>query len=82
LSINILIVDNDELQLILLNDLLKKENKLFFAKSAEEAIEIMQRYNNIDIAMIDYRLPRMNGIELCSYMDNYYPNITKILMTA
>jgi CheY-like chemotaxis protein len=50
-------------------------------ETAEEAIEILegQRY---DIIITDYKLPGMDGLEFCRWIQGRHPLTMKILITA
>lgn len=49
--------------------------------SAEEAIEKLPGLQ-VDLAMIDVSLPRMNGIQLVSYMHQNYPELPCLVITG
>lgn len=62
---NILIADDELYMLKILKAYFEKENyKVFLSKDGEEALDIF--YNNkIDIAVLDWMMPKKNGIEVC-----------------
>lgn len=60
----LLLVEDDDDVIKLFKAILKRTKiKIFVSKTGEDALEIVKN-NNIDIALIDYRLPYKNGILL------------------
>jgi two-component system cell cycle sensor histidine kinase/response regulator CckA len=60
----ILVADDEESILELLTDLLESYNyKVINAKNGEEVIGAYKKENNIDLMIIDRKMPVMNGIE-------------------
>ena len=69
---NILIADDEKEIISVLRLLLEKENICVYeAYDGEMAYMIMQRYD-IDMAIIDIMMPRMNGYELLRKMRKEY----------
>ncbi len=60
----ILIVDDDHITVLLLNELLSKDNELHFAATGDKAIEIAIA-ENIDLILLDIMLPDTDGYTLC-----------------
>ncbi|WMJ73824.1 response regulator [Cytophagaceae bacterium ABcell3] len=78
---NILIVEDDIVFCKMLNKFLNKNSYLADdAQTAEEAIEVMQN-KHYDIAIIDYRLPGKNGIELLEWIKDNQKS-TKVFMVS
>jgi two-component system response regulator HydG len=78
----LLVVDDEQGQRDLLSGFLsKKEYQVYAASSAEEALE---RYHKIfaPIAVVDMKMPGMNGIELLSRLKEINPFIQVIMLTA
>lgn len=78
----ILIVEDDECNIFLLKELLYKNNTLIFAETGLEFYDIINNIKDIDIIIMDYRLPDTDGIELCKYMVNNNINIPIIFSSA
>lgn len=65
---NVLIAD-DEIKMVKnLSVYFKKEGfNILKAFDGEEALEIFQK-NKIDLAILDWMMPKVNGIEVCKYI--------------
>lgn len=60
----ILLVDDEELVIRSIGRLLQKQgHDVIMASSGEEAISFVQK-ENIDLVVLDVRMPKMNGIEV------------------
>ncbi len=61
----VLIVDDSKASRYALHTLLQLQNfTIFEAVDGLEALKILNEHNDIDIALIDYEMPKMNGAEL------------------
>lgn len=49
--------------------------------SAEEAIERLPELN-VDLAMVDVSLPKMNGIQLVAHIHQHYPKLPCLVITG
>lgn len=81
-NIKLLIVDDEKNQRDLLSGfLIKKGFNVFTAGSGEEAIELY--HNNFSpVALVDMKMPGMNGIELLARLKEINPFIQVIVLTA
>jgi DNA-binding NtrC family response regulator len=78
----ILIVDDDESIRNTMKAILEDEGYIVdLASTGNEAIEMTQKtaYN---IALLDIRLPDMEGVELLKQIKNYVPRTRKIMVTG
>ena len=75
----ILIVDDDNSQLITLSDILKEE-KLhpICCKNAKEALIAINNHD-IQVAILDLRLPDDDGITLLKKLKKYNPDLKAIM---
>jgi DNA-binding response OmpR family regulator len=82
MEINILVVD-DELLLrdVLYDFLIKKSYKVFLAPDGYKALGIIEK-NNIDIAVVDIKMPGISGIELTEKILKFNDEIQVIIMTG
>ena len=78
----ILIVDDDKSILHTFTRILqKKDYKIVTAETGKEAIE-RAKNNKFDLALVDIRLPDMNGTELLSKTRSQLQNTIKIMITG
>ena len=69
----VLIVDDSAPSRYALKNLLKSQNfTIFEASDAMQALKIIQSNDDIDIALIDYEMPNMNGAELSRIIRQTY----------
>jgi len=81
-SIKLLIVDDEPGQRELLAGYLVKKNfQVTTAGSAEEALELYRQFFS-PIALVDMKMPGMNGLELLSRLRDINPFIQVIVLTA
>lgn len=88
-SLNILLIEDDAIEVMKFNRVLKTLNlnhKIVEANNGEEALEILKTKEIIpDIVILDLNMPKLNGIEFLTILKNdevlkYIPSI--ILTTS
>ena len=78
----VLFVDDDEIVLVSIEKSLKDEAyDKHFAKSGEEALEILQR-EEVHVIVVDEVMPRMNGLELLKIVRKEYPHIVRMVLSG
>jgi DNA-binding NtrC family response regulator len=81
-AFTVLVVDDDQLVLELLQEYLRSDEfKVITAGSGEEGISKM-RAAKVDIALVDYKMPGMDGLETIERMTESDPETVTILMTG
>lgn len=79
----ILIADDDFNSFYYLNRILENsEIEIFHAENGEEAIQIVSSNPDINIALIDIRMPKMDGIEALQNIRKINPKLPAIAQTA
>jgi len=79
----ILVVEDDELNARFLEAILDQcQVQLIFAADGEQALELCQSIANIDLVLMDIRLPKMNGMEAFQKIRNLRPRLPVIAQTA
>ena len=79
----ILIVEDDGSSYLFLETLLRKHNpEIFWAKSGFHAIELLKKEDDIDLILMDIRMPEMNGMDTTREIRKIYPDLPIIAQTA
>jgi CheY-like chemotaxis protein len=81
--LTILAVDDDAL--VLINTVTMLEDfghTVFEAYSGNEALEILEREDSIDLVVTDQAMPKMTGTELAKIIRNKWPDIPVLLATG
>jgi response regulator RpfG family c-di-GMP phosphodiesterase len=78
---NILIVDDELGVRESFRMILKDEYKLFIHSEPDEALLTIKK-NCIDVALLDIRMPKMNGIELLGKIKKIDPGIQVVMVTG
>ncbi len=78
----ILIVDDDPALLDWYIDGLSDSYRIVTAQSGRLAIDRVQRRSDIDLAVIDYRLPDLTGVDVVKEIKDVAPSILVIMVTA
>jgi two-component system, sensor histidine kinase and response regulator len=75
-NLNILIAEDDEITAKIFSIMLKGiSNQLFRAKSGDEAVEICRSHPEIDLVIMDIKMPLMNGFEATRQIRQFNPNL-------
>ena len=78
----ILIVDDDQILRESLSLLLSKNYNVLAASSASEALSFLASQDEPVIALLDYMMPVIDGIELLQLIKEKYSNLPVIMLTA
>jgi signal transduction histidine kinase len=82
-KIKIMVVEDDEINSLYIIELLKSENcEVILANNGLEAIEIFRTDSDIDIVLMDLRLPGLNGYDTTQKIKAINPDIPVIAVTA
>src|SRR5262245_4687528 len=77
----ILIVDDDEGMRDTLTAILKREYRVLRATSGEAALPILNR-DNVDLMLLDVRLPGISGFEVLRIVKENYALIEVLMISA
>jgi two-component system, OmpR family, response regulator len=83
-TVHVLLVEDHDLLLMAIADLMECEGyTVHQAANGVEAIPLLAQYN-IDVALINWEMPEMNGLELSDYMHERprYAKIPIVLFSA
>ncbi len=79
----ILIAEDEEVSRFFFEKALKKTRaNLFFVNDGFDAVEMIRENLEIDLVLMDIRLPRMNGLEATAKIKELIPEIPVIIQTA
>ncbi|MCF8307579.1 MAG: response regulator [Bacteroidales bacterium] len=81
-AITILIVDDIKLNYVVLKGMLRSLNsKILWARDHKEALQLCDQYD-VDLVLMDFQLPGMNGLELSKKLKNKNKSLPIIFQTA
>ncbi|MCH6255730.1 response regulator [Puniceicoccaceae bacterium K14] len=79
----ILVADDDLTNFLLVEKLLRHHNaRVLHAKDGNEAIEIVREQNNIDLVLMDLKMPGLNGFEASRMISKERPRLPIIAQSA
>jgi CheY-like chemotaxis protein len=79
----ILIVEDDDISMEFLTELLSPSNvNILIARDGQQAVDSCLKYENIDVVLMDVRLPMMNGKEAMEEIKKTRPKLPIIAQTA
>lgn len=82
--VRVVLVDDHEIVRAGVRTLLAREPDIEVVASApngEEALQLIDRLAP-DIAVVDYGLPKMSGVEVCEHIVKHYPKVSVIMLTG
>ena len=80
---HILIAEDEELNYYYLYEVLRKNGaKVIWAKNGLEAINVVESNPNIDMVLMDIKMPEVNGLEAIKYIKLIRPELPIIAQTA
>ncbi|OJW15760.1 PAS domain-containing protein [Mucilaginibacter sp. 44-25] len=87
LNINVLVVDDNQINRLLINKVLKKWGAAAdFAENGQEAIEKLEAQQNYDAVLMDIHMPIMGGLEAAGIIraknEPYFQKLPIIALTA
>jgi PAS domain S-box-containing protein len=83
LPINILIVEDDEFSTLFLREILEEENtNLLFSSNGEEALDMVKKHPEIQIVLMDLKMPVMDGFEATKLIKKLKPGLPIIAQSA
>lgn len=78
----VLFVDDEEMVLKSIRRCLLDESyHKYYAKSGQEALEILQR-EEVHVIVVDMIMPEMDGLELLKIVKKQYPNIINMVLSG
>ncbi|MEA3446377.1 MAG: response regulator, partial [Bacteroidota bacterium] len=82
-NLKVLIAEDEEVPEMLLSIILDKYSKeVFRAKTGIEAVELCKKNPDIDLVLMDIRMPKMDGFEATRQIREFNKDVTIIAQTA
>ncbi|MCP4130676.1 MAG: response regulator [bacterium] len=79
---NIICIDDEDMIRRVFTSYLKKAGYVIFeAESGQEGIELIKN-NDMDLVLLDLRMPGMSGLEVLSYIQENNPNLPVIMISG
>ncbi|HOU73756.1 MAG TPA: response regulator [Tenuifilum sp.] len=79
----ILIADDDNISVILLTNYLKNiEADFIIARDGEEALTLFEQNTDVDLILMDIKMPKLNGLEVTKQIKSKNPHTKIIAETA
>lgn len=79
--IKLLVVDDEPFNLRAINRTFRESYDLVLAGSGAEALKLIES-NDVDLALVDFAMPEMNGVELIRELKSKRPSLPCIIVTA
>jgi CheY-like chemotaxis protein len=77
----ILVVDDNRVTLLFLDELLSEEYEVVTKQDPSEALDYICS-DTVDLVVSDYKMPKMNGVELFNEIKRIYRNLPFIIISA
>lgn len=79
----ILVADDDNISVILLTNYLKSiDAEFIIARNGEEALDLFEQNTDIDLILMDIKMPKLNGLEVTKLIKARNPEVKIIAETA
>ncbi len=78
----VLYVDDDRANLLAFRAIAEPQYSVVTARSAEEALRVLEGRQDIAVLLTDQRMPGLSGIDLCERVRASHPDIERMLVTA
>jgi DNA-binding NtrC family response regulator len=80
---NVLLVDDEKLFVeAMTRRLQNREIEVIAAYSGMEALETLKEHRNIEVVVLDVKMPKMDGIDTLREIKRYHPLVEVIMLTG
>lgn len=81
--VTVLVAEDDNINFLLMQKLLRMQQHIILrAKDGQEAVDICQANPNIDVVLMDIKMPVLDGYQAFSQIKLFRPNLPVIAQTA
>ena len=81
-TISILVVDDDEATRAYVTEIFSSRNwRVDVAEDGPSSLALVEQ-QPYDVVVLDYRMPGMNGAELCRRIREFQPDVREVLLTG
>jgi CheY-like chemotaxis protein len=83
-GLNVLAVDDNRSSLLVLSNILHDMGitQVFTAKDGMEALEFISAFDNLDVILCDWKMPKVSGIDVLKQVRTCDPNIPFLMVTG
>ena len=82
-NLKILIAEDDRISFEYLKEILRIRNaEIVSAKTGKQAVELCKNNDDIDVVLMDIKMPEMNGKDATKAIKKFRPNLPIIAQTA
>jgi CheY-like chemotaxis protein len=82
-NISVLVAEDDEASFMLFKEIVSGEGvTLLWAKNGKEALDILEANNQVNIVLMDIKMPVMNGYEATKTIKAKYPGLPVVMQSA
>lgn len=81
-KVKVLYVDDEPINIMLFENLLRKKYKVISASSGEEAMQALARHKDVRAVVSDMNMPGMTGLEFASEAKKVYSAIHFFILTG
>ena len=79
----LLVAEDDDINFLVVKKSLEPEGfKLIRAENGKEAVEICKKNNNIDLVLLDLKMPVMDGLEAMKVIKKFRPGMIFVALSA
>jgi PAS domain S-box-containing protein len=81
-KITVLVIEDEEINWLYISEILKKRAKLIHAVNGVVALDLVKKNPDIDLVLMDIKLPDINGLELTKMIKAVNKNLPVVAQTA
>lgn len=80
---SIIVAEDEEVNWLFIQELLRESNaNLLWARNGQEALDLMEKYQHVDLVLMDLKMPVLNGHDTIEILKSNYSKLPIIAQTA